>query len=143
MPALLRWKFEDPSDVDFETRYYTMYRNPSRMTSPFPQRAVSHVGTTAIDGQTLMWEGTTPPKDWQFGGPVFNAEHYEALRSWVYDRQGRMWVYDHFGRRLTVVFTSFDADPPERPKIGRYWFHEYTVHAIVLGITQPVSGLPA
>jgi hypothetical protein len=142
MAAFLRWKFEDPADPNPLTNTYTLLHNPSKQTSPFPARDLAYQGTTAVDGQVLVWEGMTNPVDWSFSGTVFNAEHYEALRTWVYDRKGRMFVWDHFGRRLTVVFKKLSAEPPEAPKPGMYWFHTYTVEALVLAITAPASGLP-
>lgn len=137
--AVLRWKFEDPAD----STVYTFPYNPSKQTSPFPSRDVAYQGTTAVDGQVLLWEGMTNPVDWSFAGTVLDADHYEALRSWVYDRQGRLYVWDHFGRRLTVVLKELNVEPPDRYKIGRYWYHSYTVKALVLAMTEPVSGLPA
>lgn len=142
MAAHLRWKFEDPADANPATRVYTFYRNPNTMSSPFPVRSLTHAGTTAPNGQVLLWEGVMTPTTWQFGGPTWNAAHHEMLRSWVYDRQGRKYVYDHFGRRLTVVFQQFSFEPPEKPRYGRYWWGQYTIEAIVLAMTPPANGLP-
>lgn len=139
MATVLRWVLQDPADPS-PAGTYTVPRNPNRMTSPFPARAITSEGTTAIDGQVLLWEGMTTPTQWSFGGTIVDAAHYEALRSWVYDRQGRLFVYDHFGRRLVVVLKEFKADPPEKAKMGRYWHHDYEISALVLSISQPTVG---
>lgn len=134
MAVVLRWRLQDPASPTDE---YTFPRNPSRMSSPFPARAVTTQGVTAKDGQVLMWEGVMQPQQWTFGGTIVNAAHYENLRSWVYNKQGRLFLWDHFGRRFTVVLKSFKADPPERAKIGRYWYHEWEIEALVISISAP------
>jgi hypothetical protein len=134
-----RWVLRDPADSNPATQTYTFPINPDRMTSPFPARQVTYESTTAIDGQPIMWEAQTPPKQWGFGGTILNDTHYEALRHWTYDRQGRLWLWDHFGRRLTVTLTDFAPEP--KRGVGRYWLHEYTVNAWVYAITAPTVGL--
>jgi hypothetical protein len=107
------------------------------MGSPFPTRVLSYEGTTAVDGQVLLWEGTRTPANWSFSGVIKNAAHYEALRAWTYDRQGRLFLFDHFGRRLVVVLKEFKPEPAAKARIGRYWHHTYSIDALVISISQP------
>lgn len=142
MAAHLRWRFEDPYDSDPETNSYTFPINPNQMSSPFPEKAISAMTTTAIGGVPLVWQGNTPPKSWTFGGEILDAAHYEALRSWTYDRNRRLYLFDHFGRRLILVMQSFDPAP--KRAVGRYWRHTYTCTALVLSVGAPtVAEVPA
>lgn len=139
MATVLRWYLQDPSDPN-PSGIYTFPWNPQRMTSPFPARTITAEGTTAIDGQVLLWEGTPEPANWSFSGVIKDAAHYEALRHWTYDVQGRIFLFDHFGRRLIVVLKAFKPDPGEKYKIGRYWYHSYDIDALVISISQPTVG---
>lgn len=135
--SVLRWRLQDPADP---AEVYTFPRNPNKMSSPFPSRMITTKGTTALDGQVLLWEGVREPKQWSFGGHIKDAAHYEDLRSWVFDRQGRLFLWDHFGRRYVVVLKDFDATPPERMKIGRYWHHTYEITGLVISVSAPTVG---
>lgn len=139
MVSWQRWRFEDPADTNPTTRVYTLPWNPNKMSSPFPERNITFEGTTALDGQPLMWESIAAPASWSFGGVTKDDAHYEALRSWVYDRQGRLYVWDHYGRRLTVSMKKFDPEP--KTSIGHRWRHTYTITALVYAITAPTLGL--
>lgn len=131
--SVLRWKLKDPYDTDASTNTYAFVRNPASMTSPLPERAVSSFTTTA--GKVLTYEGTTPPKQWQFSGPILHKGEYDALFNWVYNKRRRIQLTDHFGRVLTVVFQSMEVTPKRRN--GYYWSHDYTVSCLVLGIAGP------
>lgn len=135
MPVV-KWRFEDPADSNPATRTYQFEINPNQMNSPFPNRSVSVMGTTAVDGQILMWEGMREPAQLTFGGTILSAEQYEALRSWVYDRRGRIFLWDHYGRRMIVVLQAFVPEPVRTT--GRfYWRTTYTINAIVLAVSMP------
>lgn len=127
MPVFKRWTLTDPYTGDV----YTFPNNPNKMTSPFPEKALTSLTTTAVGGQALVWEGATPPTSWSFGGSILDAAHYEALRSWVYEHQGRLLVTDHFGRGIVCVLRSFKPEP--KRAVGRYWRHEYTIEALIFG----------
>jgi len=134
MGAYKRWELRDSSgDV------YVFVPNPNQMTSPFPNRNVTMQSTTAVDGKVLLFEGTSQPVQWTFGGDIQDHEQYEALRQWVYDRVGRrVRVYDHFGRRITCVLTRFDPTPVR--SVGKYWRHTYEITAIVTKVGAPTVG---
>ena len=119
-----RWTFQDSTET------YTMEKNPNRMTSPFPQRNVQAMGTTAVGGQPRLYEGSIAPYEWTFGGDIMSAVQYEALRRWVYDKKGLVRVSDHFGRVFNVILTNFDATP--KRGVGKYWRHEYTIKCLVM-----------
>lgn len=134
--AVLKWKFEDPGDPNPLTRIYEFEVSPNSMNSPFPTRNVTTMGTTAVDGQVLMWEGMRSPAQLTFGGTILTPEQYEAMRSWVYDRPGRIFLWDHYGRRMVVVLQTFKPEP--RRFTGRYyWRHDYTVDCLVISVSQP------
>ena len=137
MAAHKRWRLVNPQDPSDE---YTFWPNPKKMSSPFPKKAITTAHSSSPRGQHLNWEGPTPATEWSFGGTILTPEQYEALRSWVYDRSGEIYVYDHFGRRLTCILRSFDPESPERMKNGRYWYHQYMVHALVFNISEPTVG---
>lgn len=137
MAALQRWKMVDPTDTDPATREYTFWPSPNKMSSPFPARALTVSSSSAPGGQPLVWEGPRPTVEWSFGGSILNAAQYEALRSWVYERDGHIWVYDHFGRRHDAVLKEFNPEAPERMKNGRYWYHTYTIKATVFSTSAP------
>lgn len=138
MSAFLRWRFQDPYATG-PTSAYTFPINPNAMTSPFRKRNIQAKGTTSVDGADILIEGRANPAEWTFTGDILDAAHYEALRSWVYDRPGRrIYVYDHYGRRLICVLTSFDVQP--KRSVGKYWRHEYTISAIVTSVSQATVG---
>lgn len=145
MPGVKKWKIYDPSDPNPATNTYTFEWSPNAMSSPFPRRSVTAQGTTAPGGQALVWEGPREPAMWTFEGSIPNRDQYEALRKWVLERTGRMVVTDHFGRDIVCVFRSFTPTPPERMKVGRYWYHTYSIEALVISVGAPTvpNGGPA
>lgn len=134
MAVHLRWKIQDPADSSPEGTWVFPI-NPNRMNSPFPERNISFMGTTARDGIPIMWEGMAQPARFTFGGSILTGEHYEALRHWVLDRQGRLFLFDHFGRRMLVSFLKFDPEPKRR--VGKYWSHDYTIECFVYSVSAP------
>lgn len=139
MNGVQRWRFFDPYDPDPRTNIYTFTFNPNEMSSPFPQRNVTAETTTAVDGQTLFFEGNARPTEWSFAGDILDAAHYEALRSWVYDRRRRIYIYDHFGREIQCVLTAFTPTP--KRSVCRYWRHTYEIRAFVFKVGNPTVGL--
>jgi hypothetical protein len=139
--SFLRWRFEDPYDP-YLSNTYEFAINPNAMTSPFPRRNITAKATTAINGRTLLTEGQRQPAEWTFSGDFLEANHYEALRSWVLDRVGRrLFLYDHFGRKLTVVPLQFNPTP--KRVIARYWRHTYEITCLVLNIDGPTFRVDA
>ena len=134
------WVFFDPYDDNDDTATYSPPINPNKMTSVFPQRALNNAVTTAIDGQALVWEGQSKPMSWSFSGAIFNADHYDMLRSWVYDRRRRITITDHFGRPLVVVLQEFNVVPVLVR--SKYWRHDYTITGLLISVGVPTR-LPA
>lgn len=135
--AYVRWRLEDPADKNLATRSYQFEINPNEMTSPFPTRQVTTMGTTAVDGNTLMWEGMRSPAVMTFSGTLLSAAQLAALRKWVYDKQGRLYLWDHFGRRMLVVLHKLDAVPVRTG--GRFYMrHTWSIECTVLSITEPI-----
>lgn len=138
---LQSWRLVDPTDTNPATREYIFRPNPRRMTSPFPERAITTRKSSAPGGRSMVWEGPLPDTEWSFTGSALDKAQYEALRKWVYDRPGHVYVYDHFGRRMDCVLKAFQPEPPERMKSGKYWYHVYTIKATVFGMpTTPTVG---
>lgn len=137
--VIQRWTFHDPYDSDPATATYVVPINPNKMGSPFPTRRLTTQATTAVDGQVLFFEGARQPATWSFGGVIFDPSHYDALRSWVYDRNHRIEITDHFGRKIVCYLTEFKADPPARVRGRKYWRHEYTISGTVVSVGKPTA----
>jgi len=128
--AVHRWRFIDPSNGST----YVFEHNPNHMNSPFPRRNITARTTTAVTGQTVLTEGNSGPAEFTFGGSIRSKAHYDALRSWVYDDDGRprtrrIIIVDHFGREMQAVLISFDPQP--KRALNVYWRHEYEMTALV------------
>jgi hypothetical protein len=144
-PTVKKWVFFDPYDPNPATNRWVVPINPNEMTSPFPQRQVTSRFTTAIDGRVLLFEGSPKPADWTFKGAIFNASHYDLLRSWVYDRRRRIIITDHFGRDIACVLQNFNPTPKRAVTgsqggengRGMYWRHDYEVTALVIAVGRP------
>lgn len=130
--SVLRWVLTDPYDST-AAGTYTFARNPKSMTGVFPERAVSSYTTSA--GKVLTYEGTTPPKQWTFTGPILHKTEIDTLHGWVYDRKRRVILTDHYGRKITLIFQSLDIVPARRT--GYYWSHDYTITALILSVGGP------
>lgn len=135
--AVHRWALRDVNTSEV----FTFPQNPAEMTSPFPARNITVQATTAVDGQTILFEGASHPASWTFAGSCRTPEFYESLRSWVFEHPGRVQVTDHFGRVITCVLTGFDPVP--KRSVGVYWRHNYTVTALVLSVGAPTVGAVA
>lgn len=129
-----RWVFYDPHMPET----WTVPINPREMTSPFPERSIQALGTTAIGGRTLVWERPSEPKVWEFRGAILDHEHYEQLRYWTYDKRQRITITDHFGRPIQCLLLSFDPEP--RRALNHqglvYWRHDYTCRAMVFSVGE-------
>ena len=136
--SVIKWRFEDPADPNPDTRTYEFAVNPNQMGSPYATRSTQTMGTTAVDGNVLMWEGMRQPAMLTFGGVILSYAQFEALRSWVYDRQGRIFLWDHFSRRMTVVLKSFNPEPQSKFAGKFYWRHAYTIEATVIAVATPL-----
>jgi hypothetical protein len=136
--SVIKWRLEDPADPNPDTRSYTFEVNPNSMNSPYPTRSTQTMGTTAVDGNVLMWEGMRQPAQLTFGGVILSHAQYMALYDWVYNRKGRLFLWDHFQRRMTVVLKSFSPEPKSKFNGKYYWRHEYTIEATVLATAAPL-----
>lgn len=135
-----RWRFRDPYDPNPRSSSYQLPINPNKMTSPFPTRKLNSAYTTAVDGQVLLTEGAATPAAWTFGGEIFNAAHYDMLRSWVYERRRRITITDHFGRDIVCVLEKFDPVPAlTRIGQGRYWRHSYSISGLAISVGAPTQ----
>lgn len=132
-----KWRLEDPAPPPGLPSSYTFEINPNEMGSPMPVRQVQVQGTTAVNGQTLMWEGARQPATLQFGGTLLTYEQYNALRHWTYERKGRLFLWDHFGRRMVVVLHNFSPVPVRTT--GRFrWRHTWTIDCTVISVATPL-----
>lgn len=131
--AVLRWVIRDPYDTNPATNTYTFPRNPREMSSIYPDRTINVA--TSTHGRVILTEGTTPPKQFTFAGPVLEKSHFDALRKWSYEHRRRLIITDHFGRKITCVLTSVDLVPQKR--LNYYYSHEYTVNGLAIKVTEP------
>jgi hypothetical protein len=90
---------------------------------------------STTNNKTLLYEGLTPAKAWQFSGPILDKQQFTDLTSWVYDRKRRVIINDHYGRNISCVLTTFEVTPKRRN--GYYYSHEYTISALVLAVSAP------
>lgn len=133
MANVKRWVFTDSYSGAAVPATYTFPRNPKEMTSLYPERSVAGVTTTA--GAVLLYEGTVPPKQFTFSGPILEKTHFDALRDWCYNRKRRIVITDHYGRNITCVLTSVEMTPVRR--VNYYYSHDYIVTALITGLTEP------
>lgn len=133
--AVKRWTLKDPYDTNPLTNSYLFPRNPETMSSPYPERSVSSMVTVA--GKTLLYEGTTPAKQWTFQGPILDKAHFDALHKWVYDKKRRINLVDHYGRTINLVFISLSLEP--KRTVNVYYSHTYTVTALINSISAPTA----
>ena len=130
-----RWTFDDRAGDTYEVEI-----NPNKMGKLLAAKAITTKVTTAVDGQTLFFEGRRPPQSWQFSGVLESRDHYMALQRWVYDK-GRIVIKDHFERLISVVLTDFDAQP--KRSLGKYWRHDYTCIGLVYDVDDSNTVLEA
>lgn len=135
--SVLRWKITDPYDVSSLTNTYVFPRNPSEMTSPYPDRSITPQTTSA--GKVLMFEGATTPKQWTFSGPILEKQQFLDLQTWVYTKNRRLDLTDHFGRVISCVFTSVEMTPKRR--VNYYYSHDYVVTALALKVGVATVGV--
>lgn len=128
------WVFDDGAGDT-----YTVPINPNKMTSPYPEKAITTHVTTAVDGNTLYFQGRSAPANWQFGGKILDKDHYDNLRKWVYEK-GRIVITDHFNRAISCLLLKFDPVPPA-PAQSRvhYWNHDYTITALVASVDDTAA----
>lgn len=130
-----RWKFQDPDTTRFTPiaqREYTFPVNPREMTSLYADRTVTARATTG--GGVVVYEGSSPPKEWTFSGIVYSFEQHEAMRNWLLEKKKRLFVFDHFGRRITFYPVSLELRP--KRDIKRYWSHEYRASGLVIAVKE-------
>lgn len=128
MAGVRRWRFQAEGET------YTVPLNPNAMTPLFPTRAITARPVVHGD-KVLLFEGSTPPTNWQFSGDILDEAHHEALRHWVYDITQRVMIRDHYGRDIECVLTQFEPVP--KRALNRPWRHTYTIRALVLKVGAP------
>lgn len=138
MAVFLRWTMFDPTT----STTYTFERNPNEMSSPFPARNLQPLATTAVSGRPIVFEGSSQPYEWSFGGDAVTKAQYEALRTWS-EKKGYVYVSDHYGRVIPVLMTKFDPTP--KRAVGKYWRHTYRMTTLIVGPVGPstVGEVPA
>lgn len=134
--SVQRWVLVDPYDTNTSTNTYTFPRNPTEMTSVYPERAIQSLSTS--NGKVLLFEGTTPAKQFSFSGPILDKQQFLDLQTWVYTKKRRLNLTDHFGRVISCVLTAVDMVPKRRNNI--YYSHDYTVTGLVLSVSAATVG---
>lgn len=130
-----RWIFTD----SVASEVWEVPINPREMSSPFVEKSISMRQTTAVDGRTLLFEGSPPAPQWTFSGRILSTEHYEELLRWS-EKRNRITITDHFGRIIECYIQRFDPTP--RRAHSYYWSHDYTMTVLVLAKpTAPTVGV--
>lgn len=125
MASFLRWVFHDP----YLSETWEVPINPREMSSPFAEKNVTTLGTTAIDGKVLLFEGAASPAQWTFAGRILDPDHYAQLLYWS-EKKNRIRITDHFGRNIVCYLQKFEPTP--KRAANHYWSHDYTMTALVL-----------
>lgn len=128
-----RWAFQDLKAGGLGT--YVLPLNPTSMTPPHSERALTAMHTTARAGQFHVFEAGPAPIEWQFSGYCPSQEMHDQLVAWG-ELNRRFYVIDHRNRAWTVTFVNVDI----RPRLRQWtfmaqgltdWGHDYTVHALI------------
>jgi hypothetical protein len=128
--GLLRWVFTDPTP-GADPATYTVPINPNQMTSPYSApRAITTKTTTAVGGQSLVFEGATPPQEMTFQGTIFTEDHLNAMLTWR-AKTAITTITDHFGRIWTVYWEDFQAIAAGSSQYPNK--HTYTAKVLILG----------
>lgn len=128
-----RFVLQDPAPGGDE---YVLPRNPTSMTSPFPDNVLSTDVTTAPDGQILTWEGARQVKEWSWSGYLDTEEQLETMLAFQ-QLNHRFFVLDHRNRAWVVSFESFDPEPVRNVDVP--WAHSYKATLFIYdGPLEPV-----
>lgn len=103
------------------------------------ERSLSEVGSTAPDGQRILFEGKRAPRTMSFSGVGVSQEHYEMLDQWA-EKNYQIRLTDDLDRVFWIYITGFS---PTRRKTSagglagesittNHWIFDYTLEATVL-----------
>ena len=110
---------------------WTMPINPDSMTSPFPDRELTHA--RGVAGQlTQVRSVVAPPRpvEWEWSGVIRTQAHYDDLAVWA-QKPGKVRVTDHLGRTFEVMLRAFE--PEDRPPTKTTpWRLRYSMKALLL-----------
>jgi hypothetical protein len=110
-----KWVFQDPSPGGLGS--YVLPVNPSQMTSPHHEHAMTSRHTTSRSGRFHIFQAAMLPKEWQFGGYCPTQEMVEKL--WQFrDVNRRIYIIDHHGRAWKVAITHLEVTPRLR-----HWYN--------------------
>lgn len=136
-----KWVFQDPVIGAGGIGYWVLPYNPkpTDTTSPFPVKAFTSKHTTGNAGKWHIFQGQTPPKEWNFGGYLPRQEDVERLMEFR-DLNRRFYIIDHRNRAWVCVLTHVEIVPRlrhtwvanhEEPLVTD-WGHDYKVTAMIV-----------
>lgn len=136
--SIYRWKFLDNNPEEGQSDSYEFDVNPKEMQTLNSEKKITVLGTTAVDGQALLYEGARPPQAWEFSGTLLTKDQYDQMNDF-FARRHRLQLMIHDGRLLDIYATGFSPVP--KPSTNYRWRHEYTFKALVFKVT-PATGDP-
>lgn len=113
---------------------YVMPINPTTMSTPHAEKALTAMHTTAITGVHYIFEGSDAPLEWEFSGYFPDRAMHDQLLAYV-GLTRRFYLLDHRGRAWKVAFTNLDVRHrrrrPNPDGTWNDWTADYTVNAVV------------
>jgi hypothetical protein len=134
------WVFQDLLGVDVGgIGSWVMPINPSEMSSPHFEHAMSSRHTTAKNGRFHIFAAAKAMKEWSFSGYAPDRDFLDKLLQYR-NLNRRFYIIDHHNRAWKVVLTNVDHRPRLRhtwmeagqPSIQDDWGADYTVTAMIL-----------
>lgn len=113
---------------------YVMPVNPTQMSSPHLEFALTTHHTTAMTGKYHVFQAGNIAKEWTFSGMAVSQEMVEMLQAY-YELNRRFYTIDHRNRAWKTVWTNLEIVPRLRTTYNGEvsdWITDYTVTAIVL-----------
>lgn len=124
-----RWQLYDPTT----STTWTMSSNPSECSSPPRKKRITEEGTSATNGQVILFEGQDEVQRIEWAGEILDEASYELWTYWFAKRH-QVRLTDDLGRVMWVYLESFT---PKRVRSALMpWRHSYTAEAIILSIVE-------
>lgn len=125
--AWQRWTFHDPvADED-----WTFSINPKEVDEPGVDKPVNFLGTTAPDGDPILFEGQPAAKEISWKGLVLDTDTRDSFTYWA-NKKNQVLLTNDFGEQHWIYIDKFK---PHRKRVAsRRYKAEYELHAWIVNI---------